>query len=85
MRRKTTVQIFQATNRWDYTREDLFMVKNVKFQENEALLIAAQNNAVRTNYVKAKIDNTQQNNKCGLCRKRDETINHIVSKCNKLA
>ena len=34
--------------------------------------------------MKAKIDNTQQNNKGRLCRDRDETINHIISECSKL-
>ena len=43
-------------------------------------LIAAQNNAIRTNYIKVKIDN----NKCMLCRDRDEKVNHI-NKCRKLA
>ena len=39
----------------------------------------AQNNAIRTNHIKAKIDKTQQNSKCTLCIDRDETINHIIS------
>ena len=34
--------------------------------ETESLLIAAQNNAIMTYYVKAKIDKMQQNSKCGL-------------------
>ena len=34
---------------------------------------------------KARIDKTQQNSKCRLCGDRDETINHIISKCSKLA
>ena len=34
---------------------------------------------------KARIDKMQQNSKCWLCGDRDETINHIISKCNKLA
>ena len=50
----------------------------------ESLLIAAQNNAIRTNYIKAKIDNTQQNNKCKLRGERDETVNHIIIDCSKL-
>ena len=49
-------------------------------KESESLLKTAQNNAIRTNYIKAKIDKTQQNSKCGLCDDRDETINHIISK-----
>ena len=54
-------------------------------RETESLLIAAQNNAVRTNHIKARIDKTQQNSKCWLCGDRDETINHIISECSKLA
>ena len=49
-------------------------------RENESFLIAAQNNAIRTNYIKAKIDNAQQISKCRLCGDRDETINYIISK-----
>ena len=54
-------------------------------RETESLLIVAQNNTVRTNYIKARIDKTQQNSKCRLCGDIDETINHIISECNKLA
>ena len=31
------------------------------------------------------MDKTQQNSKCRLCGDRDETINHIISECSKLA
>ena len=54
-------------------------------RETESLQIAAQNNAVRTNHIKTRIDKTQQNSKCRLCGYRDETINHIISECRKLA
>ena len=54
-------------------------------REIESLLIAAQNNAVRTNHIKARIDKTQQNGKCTLCSNRDETINHIISECSKFS
>ena len=54
-------------------------------RETESLLIAAQGNAIRTNHIKARIDKTQQNSKCRLCGDRDETINHIISECSKLA
>ena len=47
--------------------------------------MAAQNSAIKTNHFKARIDKTQQNNKCRLCSDRDETINHIISECSKLA
>ena len=54
-------------------------------KETESLLIATRGNAIRTNHIKARIDKTQQNSKCRLCGDRDETINHIISECSKLA
>ena len=53
--------------------------------EMEPLQIAAYDNAIRTNHIKARIDKTQQNSKCRLCSDRDKTINHIISECSKLA
>ena len=54
-------------------------------RETESLLIAAQNNAIRTNHIKARIDKTQQNCKCRLCGDIDKTIYHMISECSKLA
>ena len=54
-------------------------------RENESLLEATQNEAIRTNSAKEKIDKTQQNSKCMLCGDRDERINHMISECSKLA
>ena len=53
-------------------------------RETKSLLIAAKNNAIRTNYVKAQINKTRQNSKCRLFGEREETIKNIISKCNKL-
>ena len=64
---------------WTWLRKGNFK------RETEYLLIAAQNNAIRTNYIKARIDKTRQNSKCRLCGDRDKTINHIISECSKLA
>ena len=36
-------------------------------RETESLLIVAQNNALKTNYVRSKIDNTQKNIRFRLC------------------
>ena len=47
-------------------------------RETESFLIAAQDNAIITNHIKARIDKTQQNCICRLCSDRDETINHWV-------
>ena len=53
--------------------------------ETESLLTTAQNKAKRTNHIKARIDKMQQNSRRRLCDDRDETINHIISECSKLA
>ena len=57
--------------------------RNIK-RETESLRIAAQNNAIRTNYIKARIDKTQQNSRCRFCGEGDEMISHIISECSKL-
>ena len=64
---------------WTWLRKGNFK------KETESHLIAAQNNAIRTNHIKARIDKTQQNSKCRLCGDYDETINHIICECRKLA
>ena len=64
---------------WKWLRKGNFK------REKESLLIAAQSNAIRTNHIKARIDKAQQNSKCRLCGDREETINHMISECNKLA
>ena len=53
-------------------------------RETESLLIAAENNAKRTNFVRVKINNMQQNSKCWLCDNKDKMINHIIWEYIKL-
>ena len=48
-------------------------------------MIAAQNNAIRDNYIKAKIDDRQQKNKSKSRGERDETVNQTMSKYSKVA
>ena len=64
---------------WTWLRKGNFK------REKEYLLIAAQNNAIRTNHIKARIDKTPQNSKFRLCVERDKTTNHIGSEFSKLA
>ena len=54
-------------------------------RETESLIFAAQEQAIRTNVIKGKIDKSQEQTKCRICSRADETINHIVSECPKLA
>ena len=47
------------------------------------MIVAAQNQSIRTKLVKEKIDKSQQNTLCRLCNEADESIN-VVSDCSKL-
>ena len=76
---KQLINTISREKTWTWLRKG-----NLK-REMESLLIAAQNNAIRTYHIKARIDKMQQNSKCRLCSDRDETINHIISECSKLA
>ena len=55
-------------------------------RETESLQKAAQNNDIRTNHIKARIDKAKKKkSKYMLHGDKDESINHIISKCSKLA
>ena len=54
-------------------------------RETESLIVAAQNQSIRTSLVKAKIDKSQGDSLCRVCRIVDESMDHIVSGCSKLA
>ena len=54
-------------------------------RDTESLIVEAQNQIIRANLVKAKIDKSQGHSLCRMCRKVDENIDHIVSGCSTLA
>ena len=76
---KRLINNISTDKTWTWLRKGNFK------RETESLLIAAQGSAMRTNHIKARMDKTQQNSKCRLCGDRDETINHRISECSKLA
>ena len=43
------------------------------------------NQSIRANLVNAKIDKSQKVTLCRLCKKADESIDHVVGGCSKLA
>ena len=47
-------------------------------RETESLIVAAQNQSIRTNLVKARIDKSQGDSLCRMCRKVDENIDHML-------
>ena len=65
--RETTEKVDQEkTSQW-LSRGDLKV-------GTEALLCAAQEQAIRTNYMKYHIDKTSENPLCGLCGKKGESV-----------
>lgn len=62
-----------------------WLVKGQLKKETEGLIMAAQTQSLRTNAIKARIDKSQDDSKCRMCKSKDETVNHIVSECQKLA
>ena len=54
-----------------------------RFEKGDSFIVAAQNQNIRTNLVKARIDQSQGDSLCRVCRKVDESID-IVSGCSKL-
>jgi hypothetical protein len=63
----------------------LWMKRGSLKRETESLLAAAQDQAIRTNYRRAKIEKDGSSPVCRMCKQTDETISHIVSECSKLA
>ena len=60
---KTVEWTLQTTK--EIARDDLYMAKKgILAKETEPLLIAAQNNAIKINYVKSRNDDTKKNCKC---------------------
>ena len=53
--------------------------------QTEALIFAAQEQALRTNYIKHNIDKTAESPLCRMCREKGETVQHLICECSKLA
>ena len=85
MKKKPYGQFNRLINTLSHEKTWTWLRKGNLKRKMESLLIAAQDNAIRTNHIKARKDKTQQNSKCRLCSDRDEMINHIMSECSKLA
>ena len=46
--------------------------------------MATQEQDVRVNNIKAKIDKTHENSICRMYGKAEESVNHVLFKCSKL-
>ncbi|KAJ7335269.1 hypothetical protein JRQ81_013210 [Phrynocephalus forsythii] len=69
----------------DEKRTWLWLTNGTLKKETEALIFAAQEQAIRTNAVKARIEKSAESPTCRLCKEADETIDHILSCCKKIA
>ena len=49
--------------------------------ETESTIVAAQDQAISTNYFKKKILKEETESKCRLCEQHEETIDHLTSGC----
>ena len=47
--------------------------------ETESTIVAAQDQAISTNYFKNKILKEEIENKCRLCKQHEETVDHLTS------
>ena len=54
-------------------------------KNTEGMIMAAQSQLIRTKAIKAKIDKSEEESRCRMCRAKDETVNHLLSECPKLA
>ena len=54
-------------------------------RETEGLIVAVQNQSITANLVKAKIDKSQKDTLCRMCKEADDSIDHVVRGCSKLA
>ena len=64
---------------WRWLRNGFFK------KETGGLILAAQEQALRTNWIKYSIGKTSETPLCRLCGDATETVRHTVSGCKKLA
>ena len=52
-------------------------------KETEGMIMAAQDQAIRTRWVQKNIDRMDITETCRMCGDKEETISHIVSECKQ--
>ena len=63
---------------WDWLRNG-----DLK-KETEGMITAAQDQALRTNAIKAKVEKQSLSPFCRMCVKKDDSMGHLVGECSKL-
>ena len=69
----------------DMVRTYLWLNKSNIRANTQALIMAAQEQALNARTVEHKIYHTVQDSRCSLCNQHAETVGHITSGCSKLA
>ena len=54
-------------------------------KETEGLIFAAQEQTLRTNWIRKNVDGQEISEKCKMCGERDESVTHLIAECKKLA
>ena len=54
-------------------------------KETEGMITAVQDQALRTNAIKAKVEKQNLSPLCRMCGEKDESMQHLVGECSKLA
>ena len=49
------------------------------------MIFAAQEQVLKTNWIRKNIDGQEVSEKCRMCGERDESITHLIAECKKLA
>ena len=62
-----------------------WMQKGDLKKETEMLITAAQDQALRTNAVKAHIEKQDISPLCNMCGVKEESVGHLIYECSKLA
>jgi hypothetical protein len=76
--------IVEKTNdRWHGKRKHGQLPRNL--DETESTIVAAQDQAISTNYFKNKFLKQEIGSKCRLCKQNEDTIDHLTSGCPILA
>ena len=78
---KETMDVRDEDNSWNWLKNGYLL----KETEGGWTILAAQDQALRTNWIKSNVDEGNVSSECRICRERKETITRIVSECQKLA
>ena len=78
-------QFFRDTDGIVDRKKSWLWLKNGDLKKGtEALIMAAQEQAIRTNYVKHHVDKSRDSPSCRMCGEMGETVSHIICECSKL-